>query len=264
MTAEPRRRTTIMGVLNVTPDSFSDGGAHPDASSALEAGAQMFADGATIVDVGGESTRPGAEPVAVDVELDRVLDVVAALATHGRVSIDTRKHDVAVRAVEAGATVINDVGATLAPLAGELGVGYVAMHSVGTPGTMQRDPQYDDVVVEVLGHVVRVAEAARAAGATEVWIDPGLGFGKTVAHNYTLLAHIADFVATGFPVLVGASRKSFVGRVLAESDGVADVGFDDRLEGSLAITAWSAMNEVDLVRVHDVPETLQTLQVVAA
>ncbi len=264
MTAEPRRRTAIMGVLNVTPDSFSDGGTHPDSPSAIEAGLQMFADGAAIVDVGGESTRPGAEPVAVDVELHRVLDVVAALAPHGRVSIDTRKPEVAIGAVDAGATVINDVGATLGPVAGELGVGYVAMHSAGTPATMQREPQYEDVVAEVLGRVLQLAEVARAAGAPEVWIDPGLGFGKTVAHNYSLLAHIGDFVATGWPVLVGASRKSFVGRVLAQSDHVAEVGFDDRLEGSLAITAWSAMNDVDLVRVHDVPETLQTLQVSAA
>jgi dihydropteroate synthase len=264
MTAEPRRRTKIMGVLNVTPDSFSDGGSHPDAPSAIAAGIQMFADGAHIVDVGGESTRPGAEPVDPAIELDRVLDVVAALSTRGKISIDTTKLEVAQRAVEAGASVINDVGGALGPLAGRLGVGYVAMHSIGTPRTMPIEPRYDDVVAEVLDHVVRLAEAARSAGATEVWIDPGLGFGKTMRHNYTLLAHLADFVATGWPVLVGASRKSFVGRVLADSDGVAEVDFDDRLEGSLAVTAWSAMASVDLLRVHDVPETLQTLRVTAA
>ena len=260
----PEHRTKIMGVVNTTPDSFSDGGSYPDHAGAVAAGRQMFRDGADIVDVGGESTRPGSDPVPVEVELARVVDVVAALTPHGRVSIDTTKAEVAHAAVAAGASIINDVAGSLGAVAGELGVGYVAMHSIGSPQTMQADPRYDDVVAEVLATVIGLAEAAKAAGAPEVWIDPGLGFGKTQRHNYTLIHHLAEFVATGWPVLVGASRKSFLGRVLADSDRVADVDFDDRLEGSLAVTAWSAMANIDVIRVHDVAPTIQTLQVIAA
>lgn len=264
MSSFASRKTKVMGVLNVTPDSFSDGGSHPYTASAVAAGRALFDEGADIIDVGGESSRPGAEPVPVDVELRRVLDVVAALAPHGRVSIDTTKPEVAEQAVAAGATIVNDVAGRLAHLSGSLGVGYVAMHSVGTPFTMQSDPHYDDVVSEVMAHVVKLAESAATAGAREVWIDPGLGFGKTYQHNYTLIHHLDDFVATGWPVLVGASRKSFVGRVLSDSDGVKSVGFQDRLEGSVAVTAWAAQAGIDIIRVHDIPATIQTLQVAAA
>lgn len=257
-------QTKLMAVLNVTPDSFSDGGAHPDSASAVEAGLAMFDAGAHIVDVGGESTRPGADPVPVDVEVDRVVDVVAALAARGTVSIDTTKPDVAAAAVDAGATIVNDVGGRLGALAGELGVGYVAMHALGDPKTMQRHAHYDDVVGEVLAHVVALAAEAAAAGADPVWIDPGLGFAKTAAHNLSLLRRLDAFVDSGWPVLVGASRKSFLGAVLADSDGVAAVEVGDRLEGSIAVTAWSVLAGVDCVRVHDVDATSQTLRVCAA
>src|SRR4051812_47540406 len=172
-----------MGVLNVTPDSFSDGGRWPDADAAIARGLQLVAEGADVVDVGGESTRPGAEPVEEADERRRVLGVIEALAPHVRVSIDTRKAAVAEAALAAGATLLNDVSATLHEVAAAAGAGWVAMHMQGDPRTMQSAPAYDDVVAEVLQFVVARAEQAVAAGVQEVWIDPGIGFGKTVDHN---------------------------------------------------------------------------------
>ena len=172
--------------------------------------------------MGGESTRPGAEPVPVDEELDRVLPVVAALAPHVRVSIDTRKEEVAAAALAAGASLVNDVSASLHEVAAAHRAGFVAMHMLGDPRTMQRRPRYDDVVAEVADFLVGRAERARAAGVEEVWIDPGIGFGKTTDHNLALLAHLDVLVATGFPVLVATSRKRFLGQLLAAADGAAD------------------------------------------
>src|SRR5690606_32297341 len=172
-------RPLVMGILNVTPDSFSDGGQYLDHEAAVAHGLEMAAEGADVVDVGGESTRPGAEPVDAATELARVVPVVAALAPHVRVSIDTVKPDVAAAAVEAGATLVNDVSCTLDGVAAELGVGWVAMHSRGDPRTMQTLTDYDDVVAEVRAHVVAAAERAAARGVGEVWIDPGIGFAKT-------------------------------------------------------------------------------------
>jgi dihydropteroate synthase len=258
-----------MGVLNVTPDSFSDGGRWLDASAAVAHGLRLAGEGADVVDVGGESTRPGAELVALDEELRRVLPVVAALAPRVRVSIDTRKAEVAEAAVAAGATLVNDVSASLAPVAAAAGVGWVAMHMRGDPRTMQEAPAYDDVVGEVRAFLVERATAARARGVDEVWIDPGIGFGKTAAHNLLLLRHLGELVATGFPVVVGTSRKSFLGRLAPTPEGrytgsgrVAAV--DDRLEASVASAAWAVDQGAAMVRVHDVRETVAAVAALGA
>jgi dihydropteroate synthase len=239
-----------MGVLNVTPDSFSDGGWWLDREAAIEHGLTMVAEGADVIDVGGESTRPGAEPVALDEELRRVLPVIEALAPHTRVSIDTRKAEVAEAAIGAGATLVNDVSATLAPVAAAAQVGWVAMHMQGDPRTMQDAPAYDDVVAEVRAFLVERAERAETSGLDEVWIDPGIGFGKTLEHNLTLLRHLADLVGTGYPVVVGTSRKGFLGRL------TGDAPADDRLEASVATAAWALSQGAAMVRVHDVAPTV--------
>lgn len=251
-----------MGILNVTPDSFSDGGSFTDAARAVDRGHAIAAEGADWVDVGGESTRPGAQPAPEDEELRRVVPVVEALADAGlAVSVDTRKEAVARAAVAAGAQMVNDVSATLGHVAADLGVAWVAMHARGEPATMQLDPRYDDVVAEVLDHLVRRAEAALAAGAPEVWIDPGIGFGKTAAHNLTLLAHLDVLVATGHPVLVGTSRKTFLGTLLGRADGRPEATpAQDRLEGSLATAAWAVAQGARMVRVHDVAATVECLR----
>jgi dihydropteroate synthase len=255
----------VMGVLNVTPDSFSDGGRFLEPAAAVAQGHRLVADGADWVDVGGESTRPGATPVSEADELHRVLPVVEALADAGvRVSIDTRKEAVARAAVAAGASMLNDVGAALGPVAADLGVAWAAMHVRGEPATMQDAPRYDDVVAEVRDHLVARAEAALAAGVPQVWIDPGIGFGKTAAHNLALLAHLDDLVATGHPVLVGTSRKRFLGELVGRSDGsAAPAPVDDRLEGSLATGTWALACGAAMLRVHDVRAARQAVLVVA-
>jgi dihydropteroate synthase len=248
-----------MGVLNVTPDSFSDGGRWFDHDAAVAHGMAMVAEGAAVVDVGGESTRPRAEPVSVDEELRRVLPVVEALAPHVRVSIDTRHAAVAEAALAAGATMLNDVSASLHAVAAGAGPGvaYVAMHMLGDPRTMQDDPRYDDVVAEVRSYLVARASAAVEAGVEEVWVDPGIGFGKTLEHNVALLAQLDSLVAAGFPVVVGTSRKGFLGALL---DGAPA---DDRLEGSVATATWAMWQGARMVRAHDVRATVQAAQVVA-
>jgi dihydropteroate synthase len=253
-----------MGVLNVTPDSFSDGGAYLDAEAAIARGLEMLGEGADVVDVGGESTRPGAAPVDEAEERRRVVQVIAALAPHGRVSIDTRKAAVAEAAVEAGASLVNDVSATLYPVAAATGAGWVAMHMQGDPRTMQDQPVYTDVVTEVRDFLVERAESAVAAGVGEVWIDPGFGFGKTAAHNLSLLKHIDVLVDTGFPVVVGTSRKAFIGRLMAAADGAPHetAPTDERLEGSLATAVWAMSRGAGMVRVHDVLATVQAAAVV--
>ena len=274
----------VMGVVNVTPDSFSDGGRWFDHDAAIAHGLRLVAEGASVIDVGGESTRPFAEPVDPAEEQRRVLPVVSALAPHVRVSIDTRNAGTAEAAVAAGATLVNDVSASLAPVAAAAGVGWVAMHMLGDPRTMQVDPTYDDVVSEVRDFLVARAEDAVAAGVDEVWIDPGFGFGKTLEHNMALLARIGDLVATGHPVLVGLSRKQFLGRLLAASDvrvaapslpGLAEpaipsttdfvpVPGDDRVEGSVATAAWCLARGVRMVRAHDVAVTVRAAALLAA
>jgi dihydropteroate synthase len=256
-----------MGVLNVTPDSFSDGGRYLDPAAAIAHGRRLVAEGAHVIDVGGESSRPGADPVAEADELARVLPVIQALAPEVRVSIDTVKPAVARAAVECGATLVNDVSSSpeLAAVAAELGVGYVVMHRKGSPKTMQIDPHYDDVVAEVTTFLGEHASMAVAAGVEEVWVDPGIGFAKTAAHNLSLLRHLDQLVALGYPVLVGTSRKAFLGGLLAVSDGRSDpVPADDRVEGSLATATWAMVHGATMIRVHDVRASIQAAKVVAA
>jgi dihydropteroate synthase len=246
----------VMGILNVTPDSFSDGGEWFDGQRAIDRGHAMIAEGADVVDVGGESTRPRAEPVSEDEELRRVIPVIEALAGEVRVSIDTTKPAVAEAAVRAGASLINDVSATLWPVAARHGVGWVAMHRMGTPASMQDDPVYEDVVAEVSAMLVGRANEATKGGVDEVWIDPGIGFGKTIDHNLALLASLDVLVDAGFKVLVGTSRKSFLGSLAGNPDGsIAPV--TARLPGSLATATWAMHLGAEMVRVHDVAATVQ-------
>jgi len=253
-----------MGIVNVTPDSFSDGGAYLSTGDAVAHGRRLLDEGADWLDIGGESTRPGAGAVSADEELSRVIPVVEAVAADAPVSIDTTKAEVARAAVAAGARMVNDVSASLAEVCGDLGVAWVAMHRQGDPATMQDDPRYDDVVAEVAASLSSAIDTGRAAGVHEVWVDPGIGFGKTADHNLDLLAHLDVLVGLGAPVLVGASRKQFIGVLHAQADGVPRIGVDDRLEGSLAVATWVAHVGAAMVRVHDVSATVQAMRVVAA
>jgi dihydropteroate synthase len=254
-----------MGVLNVTPDSFSDGGRFLLPTDAISHGRQMIGDGADLIDVGGESTRPGAEPVDEAEELRRVLPVIEALSPLVRVSVDTQKPEVARRAVRAGASLINDVSATLLHVAAEQGVGWVAMHMQGTPATMQADPRYEDVVTEVFASLIDHAQRAREAGINEVWVDPGIGFGKTTGHNLSLLKHLPQLVSTardvGANVAVGTSRKRFLGG-FGSIDG-KDLAPEDRIEASIATAVWALASGVRMVRVHDVRASVQAARLVS-
>jgi dihydropteroate synthase len=251
-----------MGVVNATPDSFF---APSRAASSAEAVAKAHAfvlDGADLIDVGGESTRPGADPVAIDEELERVVPVVAALAGSCRVSIDTVKEDVAREAVAAGATLLNDVSGKLGSLAAELGVGWVAMHHRGIPAAPSDAPMGTGVDDVVATHVLELARAARRGGVEEIYVDPGIGFGKATSDNLVLLAHLGELCHRahdeGFGVLVGASRKRFLG---ALPHG-GPLGLDDRFEGSLAVATYAMVCGADLVRVHDVRATAQAAKLV--
>ncbi|RSN45255.1 dihydropteroate synthase [Amycolatopsis sp. WAC 04197] len=241
-----------MGVLNVTPDSFWPGSRYAAAERAIESGMEMFGDGAWAIDVGGESTRPGAAPMSPDEEWERISPVVSGLAKHGRVSVDTRHPEVAEIAVHHGASIINDVSGSLHQLAARLGTGYVGMHSTAVPVLAGAQPQYGDVVTDVSTHLQDIAMAARAAGSSELWIDPGIGFGKGVEDNLRLLRALPELCALGSSVLLGVSRKSFLGAVTGRT-------VEDRLPASLAVLApaWSA--GVDVIRVHDVPQTRDTI-----
>lgn len=254
-----------MGILNVTPDSFSDGGRHADAAAAIAAGEAMLAAGATIVDVGGESTRPGADPVTGEEELRRVVPVVTALAARGAcVSIDTRHAEVARACVDAGACVINDVSGfrdrAMVEVAAGCGAGLVVMHMLGEPATMQAAPAYEDVIGEVKAYLLAQAGSLEAAGVARerIALDPGIGFGKTTAHNLGLLGGLDALVATGYPVVVGASRKRFIGELTGEAVP------DRRLAGSLAAAVCAAERGAAVVRVHDVSETVAALRVADA
>ena len=248
-----------MGIVNVTPDSFFPGSRTASRVDAVARGVSFFEMGCDVVDVGGESTRPGADAVDEAEELSRVVPVVAELARRGTVSVDTKKASVARAAVGAGATIINDVSYTLLDLAGELGVGYVAMHSQGDSTTMQINPTYVDIVEEV-GEFLRAAAARAAAlGVAPLWLDPGIGFGKTREHNLALLAHCHDFVALahefGAEVLIGTSRKRFLGE-MARS-GAPALAVEERLEASIATEAWALVAGASIVRVHDVRAAVQ-------
>jgi dihydropteroate synthase len=251
-----------MGVLNVTPDSFSDGGRYLTTEAAVAHGLEMAALGADIVDVGGESSRPGAEPVPEAVELARVVPVVAALAKRVRVSIDTVKPAVAEAALRAGATLVNDISASLWEVAAAGHSGWVAVHMQGSPSTMQAAPHYDDVVEEVFGFVLDRARTALAAGVEEVWADPGIGFGKTMEHNLSLLRHLPELTAAAAAcgcagVVVGTSRKRFIGLLAAPAGSNEPLGIDDRIEGSVATAVHAMVSGAAMVRVHDVAVTVQ-------
>lgn len=251
-------RPLIMGIVNVTPDSFSDGGLHVASETAIEHGLRLAEGGADVIDIGGESTRPGAEPVSTDEETARVLPVVEALASAGlAVSIDTTKPQVARAAMDAGAEIINDVTAAeepeMASTMAVTGAGVVLMHMQGTPRTMQRDPHYDDVVIEVRQFLMERAARVEAAGVSRdsIMIDPGIGFGKTGEHNLELLDRLGELVSTGYPVLVGASRKSFLGRLT----GIEEAARRDVV--TAATTALVVAAGGAGVRVHDVESSRQ-------
>jgi dihydropteroate synthase len=253
----------IMGIVNATPDSFSDGGQYADAAAAAEAGAEMAGEGAAIIDVGGESTRPGAKPVWEGDEIERVAPVIRQLAAGGAaVSADTRKADVMTAALEAGARMINDVSALTyddrsAAVLAAAGVPVVLMHHQGAPETMQDDPRYDDVLIEVYLWFEQRIAAAEAAGIArdKILIDPGFGFGKNVGHNLELMNGLATFHSLGCPVVVGASRKRTIGALSGEAPA------DRRLGGSIAFGLKAAEQGAQILRVHDVFETVQAVRV---
>ncbi|WP_374573791.1 dihydropteroate synthase [Phenylobacterium sp.] len=258
-------RVRVMGIVNVTPDSFSDGGRHDTPEAALAHARRLIAEGADILDIGGESTRPGAAAVGEAEEIGRVAPLIAAIRAESDIpiSVDTMKPAVARAAMAAGAGIWNDVAALRwAPdaleTAAELGCEVILMHMQGEPGTMQREPRYDDVVGEVAAFLAERAEAAMAAGVARerIWLDPGIGFGKhMIRHNLPLMAGLSQIVDLGFPVLLGVSRKSFIGAL----DGAAAP--DARLGGSIAAALAGAAAGVAAVRVHDVRETAQALKV---
>lgn len=252
----------VMGILNVTPDSFSDGGAWGDA--AAPRALAMLEAGADIIDVGGESTRPGAAPVSAEQEIARVIPVIAAIraATAAPISIDTMKPQVALAAMSAGASIWNDVTAMRGPGALETAASLqrpvIVMHMQGEPQTMQVNPTYEDVVAEVIAFLRERADAAAAKGVQEVWVDPGIGFGKTLAHNLELLRNIPRIAReTGRPVLIGVSRKRFIQAI----DPTAIDAGKDRLAGSVVAALDAATRGAAMLRVHDVAETVQALKV---
>ncbi len=256
---------TLMGVVNVTPDSFSDGGLYLDPEVAIRHGVELVEAGAAILDVGGESTRPGADPVEAEEELRRVVPVIEGLSGgDAEVSVDTSKAVVAAAALDAGAGIVNDVTALrgdpeMAALCAERGVTVVLMHMLGEPRTMQDEPRYDDVVESVKAFLAERVEAAMAAGIDEerIWLDPGIGFGKTAEHNLELLRRLGELRDLGRPLVVGTSRKSFIGKVDGSAAG-------ERLGGTIASSVLAAAEGADVLRVHDVVEVGQAMAVATA
>ncbi len=251
-----------MGILNITPDSFSDGGLFLNPDQAIRQARRMVEDGAGAIDVGGESTRPGSAPVPLEEELRRVIPVVRALTTRFKIpiSIDTSKAEVARQALAAGASIVNDVTALRADaqmgrVIAQARAAVILMHMRGTPQTMQRAPRYHDLIEDVRAFLAEAIRRAQTAGIqpNRIWIDPGLGFGKTVRHNLLLLRHLDALVALGNPVVIGPSRKSFIGRVL-----VAEVS--QRLNGTLACVAYAMRQGAAMVRVHDVKPTVEFIR----
>lgn len=259
-------RSLVMGIVNVTPDSFFDGNRYVRHQSAIDHACRMLEAGADLIDVGGESTRPGAERVSVEQQIERVAPVIEGVRTRmgALLSVDTTRAEVARAALDAGAVIINDISAcredpAMAGLAQRTGAGLVLMHMRGTPLTMQLDPVYADVVSEVLEFLKTAGQRVIDQGVepSQICIDPGIGFGKTVEHNLLLLRDLRRFVDTPFPVLLGTSRKSFLGRVLGRE-------VEDRLWGSLATAAWAAQAGVAVIRVHDVPQTVDVVRVMSS
>ena len=259
------KRCLIMGILNVTPDSFADGGRFDSLSSAVDHAMKMAKEGADILDVGGESARPGAEPVSADAELARVIPVIEKLRenTSVPISIDTSKAAVMRQAIAAGATMINDVcalrGEGSLDAAAELGVPVCLMHMLGEPRTMQQAPEYEDVVADVLSFFQSRVEACSGAGIEEenIILDPGFGFGKTLEHNLDLLRNLSEIVELGFPVLVGMSRKSMIGQML-------DRPVDGRLIGGIALAVLARQQGAGMIRTHDVAPTVEALKILEA
>lgn len=257
--------THIMGVLNVTPDSFSDGGVYLEVDSAIVRARSMVADGATILDIGGESSRPGAEPVPIDVELDRVLPVIRALKSEQLdipISIDTTKAEVAQKALEAGAHIINDITAlqgdsAMADVASEMDAGVILMHMKGTPRTMQQSPFYEDVVKDIYDNLEDWIDRSVDKGIepNRIIIDPGIGFGKTTEQNIQILKKLSVFKQLNRPILIGTSRKSFIGKLL-------DLPVTDRVEGTIATVCWSIVQGADIVRVHDVKAVSRAVKMI--
>lgn len=268
-------KVQIMGVLNVTPDSFFDGGRYLALEAAVAQATSMVEEGAHLVDIGGESSRPGAAPISEEEEVCRVIPVVEALAQRFPavpLSVDTTKAEVARQAIQAGARIVNDISALrgdpgMAPLLARTQVTVVLTHMQGTPATMQADPQYGDVVTEVQAFFEeRIAWAERRGIARDLlWLDPGIGFGKLVSHNLTLLRELHVFSRFGCPVVVGTSRKSFLGRILNPAGWEAPpLPAGDRLEASLVTALWAALQGVRVLRVHDVQATVRALRTLAA
>lgn len=256
--------THIMGVLNVTPDSFSDGGVYQNVNTAIAHAKNMVAHGATIIDIGGESSRPGAESVPEDVELDRVLPVIHALISEKLdvpISIDTTKASVAQYALDAGAHIINDITAlqgdnAMAQVAADMEAGVILMHMKGTPRTMQKAPHYQDVIKEIYKALQTWITNATQNGIhpDRIIVDPGIGFGKTTEQNILILKHLKDFKRLNKPILIGTSRKSFIGNLL-------NLPVTQRLEGSLATVCWAITQGVNIVRVHDVKATARVARI---
>ena len=255
----------VMGVVNVTPDSFSDGGRWLDPAKAIAHARRLVADGAGILDIGGESTRPGSLPVAADEQLRRVTPVFEGLqGIEARLSIDTTKAKVARAAIDAGADIVNDISALrddpdLAGLCAERGVTVCLMHMLGEPRTMQEDPRYEDVVDDIKAFLIGRLEHAVAAGIAEdrIWLDPGIGFGKTVDHNLQLLGRLDELAAIGRPIVVGTSRKGFIGRITGQD-------IEGRVPGTIATNVIALANGAQVFRVHDVAAVAQALEVAAA
>lgn len=254
---------TVMGILNVTPDSFADGGEFNRADKALAHVEEMISQGADIIDIGGESTRPGSDPVSAEQEIDRVLPVLEkAMQLNSDVvySVDTTKYEVAKPALELGADIINDVSGLrkeprLAELCARFDAGYVLMHSQGEPKTMQKNPEYEDVIEDISGFFLRQIKVLEQEGVQKVMIDPGIGFGKTLHHNLQIVAELHKFNKFNYPLLIGASRKSMIGQML---NGRPAGG---RLAGTIAVHYQSLLNGADILRVHDVQEACDSIKV---
>jgi dihydropteroate synthase len=247
-------RTYVMGILNVTPDSFSDGGMYFDSNRAIERGRQLANEGADFIDIGGESSRPGSEPISEEEELRRVLPVIQTLAKEISIplSIDTYKSGVAEKAFTAGAQIVNDITGMIfdekmMDVIRSHNACAIIMHMKGTPKTMQQEPTYDDVTEEIAGFLEEQAEKARERGIAKIIVDPGIGFGKTLVHNLEVLKNFRRFAELGYPVLVGPSRKSFIGKLLNAS-------VEDRKEGTAAAVTAAILRGANIIRVHDVKE----------
>ncbi len=258
--------TLVMGIINVTPDSFYDGGKYNHKDQAVKRISEMIADGADIIDIGGMSSRPGSKPISLEEELERTIPVVESVSNNfdTLVSIDTYRSEIALEAILAGAHMVNDISAftmdkNMAGIVADKGASVTLMHMQEKPESMQKNPQYDNAIDEIYEYLDGKASAAIDAGISpdKIVLDPGLGFGKTLDHNLSILNKISEFSSMGYPIMIGASRKAFIGAVL-------DLPVEDRLEGSLAAAVWSVINGANILRVHDVAETVRSVKIARA